>query len=127
MGIRIGVLKEECSEQIIAYAKDRRGRIISTSEADQELWQEWQNSRPFGTLNRAQKKWKAMLNALKKLLLQLVKDGILSQEEADRIVDQWQKDHPEPQPEEAFEVTEEFEQKPIPIYIPNRIEVAEVE
>jgi hypothetical protein len=119
----VHVIKTDCQENIISYAESRNGDVVAWSEADNELWEEWQNSKPFGTLDRAQKKWKAMLNALKKLLYEMVESGKMNQDEANAKLEQWLRENPEPNPDDAYEVTEEFERQPIPVYIPDRVEL----
>lgn len=66
--------------------------------------------------------WHAKREALLKLLKKLVEEGKLTQEQADAELAQWEKENPNPDPEEQpINVTEEFE-RPIPVTIPERIE-----
>jgi hypothetical protein len=63
--------------------------------------------------------WKARRVALTLLLKRLVKNGVLTQEQADEQLAEWDKNHPNPDPEEQpIDVTEAFG---IPVRIPEKV------
>lgn len=89
----------------------------------EKYWGEWVTKwhyAPIGSLEEEIVGWKAKREALLKLLKKLVEDGTLTQESADEELAKWEKNNPNPDPEEQpIDVTEAFG---IPVYIPEKVE-----
>lgn len=65
-------------------------------------------------------RWDAWFKMILKKLKDLVDDGILTAEQAETLLKEWLRDHPDPEPaEQGIDVTEEFK-RPIPVKLPER-------